>query len=221
MSVLACSLLMAAYEEDENWPEIFVKVSHRHCLGVKRTECRGRGGERSKQRSLGGGCPTALDVCSPARAAGGFLGAPSGSWQRVGKHLPCFSPRPSARAAWGPGRQPLSPQVYIEDSLGERIWVDSPHCKAFVDNIQTAFNTRMPPKSMLLQGEAGRSGGDLSAGERSRSGWGGSGVFSGSGGAGVTPAREPGIRRVGAHGTGGCVFHEASVCREQPAPLPH
>ncbi|KAI5929693.1 integrator complex subunit 1 isoform X4 [Manis javanica] len=79
VSVLACNLLMAAYEEDENWPEIFVKV-------------------------------------------------------------------------------------YIEDSLGERIWVDSPHCKTFVDNIQTAFNTRMPPKSMLLQGEAGRSGGDLSAG---------------------------------------------------------
>ncbi|XP_054429276.1 integrator complex subunit 1 [Pteronotus mesoamericanus] len=79
VSVLACNLLMAAYEEDENWPEIFVKV-------------------------------------------------------------------------------------YIEDSLGERIWVDSPHCKAFVDNIQTAFNTRMPPKSTLLQGEAGRSGGDLSAG---------------------------------------------------------
>lgn len=26
VSVLACSLLMAAYEEDENWPEIFVKV---------------------------------------------------------------------------------------------------------------------------------------------------------------------------------------------------
>ncbi|XP_039082016.1 integrator complex subunit 1 isoform X3 [Hyaena hyaena] len=79
VSVLACNLLMAAYEEDENWPEIFVKV-------------------------------------------------------------------------------------YIEDSLGERIWVDSPHCKTFVDNIQTAFNTKMPPKSVLLQGEAGRSGGDLSAG---------------------------------------------------------
>lgn len=44
--------------------------------------------------------------------------------------------------------------------------MDSPHCKTFVDNIQTAFNTRMPPKSMLLQGEAGRGGGDLSAGER-------------------------------------------------------
>uniref|UniRef100_G1RB59 Integrator complex subunit 1 n=1 Tax=Nomascus leucogenys TaxID=61853 RepID=G1RB59_NOMLE len=79
VSVLACNLLMAAYEEDENWPEIFVKV-------------------------------------------------------------------------------------YIEDSLGERIWVDSPHCKTFVDNIQTAFNTRMPPRSVLLQGEAGRGTGDLGAG---------------------------------------------------------
>ncbi|XP_061455378.1 integrator complex subunit 1 isoform X1 [Rhineura floridana] len=79
VSVLACNLLMAAYEEDENWPEIFVKV-------------------------------------------------------------------------------------YIEDSLGERIWVDSPHCKVFVENIQTAFSTTMPPKSILLHGEVGRGGGDLSAG---------------------------------------------------------
>ncbi|XP_077474311.1 integrator complex subunit 1 isoform X2 [Stigmatopora argus] len=79
VSVLACNLLMAAYEEDENWPEIFVKV-------------------------------------------------------------------------------------YIEDSLGERIWVDSCHCKNFVDNIQTAFCTRMPPKSMLLQADTGRAAGDLSAG---------------------------------------------------------
>ncbi|XP_077172247.1 integrator complex subunit 1 [Paroedura picta] len=80
VSVLACNLLMAAYEEDENWPEIFVKV-------------------------------------------------------------------------------------YIEDSLGERIWVDSPHCKTFVDNIQTAFSTKIPPKNILLHGEVGRGGaGDLSAG---------------------------------------------------------
>lgn len=55
-------------------------------------------------------------------------------------------------------------QVYIEDSLGERIWVDSSHCKNFVDNIQTAFGTKMPPKSMLLQADTGRTGGDLSAG---------------------------------------------------------
>ncbi|XP_041062638.1 integrator complex subunit 1 [Carcharodon carcharias] len=79
VSVLACNLLMAAYEEDENWPEIFVKV-------------------------------------------------------------------------------------YIEDSLGERIWVDSPQCKTFVENIQTAFGTKMPPKSMLLHAEGGKIGGDLSAG---------------------------------------------------------
>ncbi|XP_072838924.2 integrator complex subunit 1 [Pogona vitticeps] len=78
-SVLACNLLMAAYEEDENWPEIFVKV-------------------------------------------------------------------------------------YIEDSLGERIWVDSPHCKTFVENVQTAFGTRMPPKNILSHGEVGRGPGDLSAG---------------------------------------------------------
>ncbi|XP_049601742.1 integrator complex subunit 1 isoform X1 [Syngnathus scovelli] len=78
VSVLACNLLMAAYEEDENWPEIFVKV-------------------------------------------------------------------------------------YLEDSLGERIWVDSCHCKNFVDNIQTAFCTKMPPKSMLLQTDTGRAAGDLSA----------------------------------------------------------
>lgn len=44
--------------------------------------------------------------------------------------------------------------------------MDSPHCKTFVDNIQTAFNTKMPPKSMLLHGEVGRSGGDLSAGKK-------------------------------------------------------
>lgn len=56
--------------------------------------------------------------------------------------------------------------MYIEDSLGERIWVDSPHCRTFVDNIQTAFNTKMPPKSVLLQGEGARSGGELGAGKR-------------------------------------------------------
>lgn len=30
VSVLASNLLMAAYEEDENWPEIFVKVRKKH-----------------------------------------------------------------------------------------------------------------------------------------------------------------------------------------------
>lgn len=35
-----------------------------------------------------------------------------------------------------------------------------------MDNIQTAFNTKMPPKSVLLQGEGARSGGELGAGKR-------------------------------------------------------
>lgn len=41
VSVLACNLLMAAYEEDENWPEIFVKVSHRSRVPVNRAQREG------------------------------------------------------------------------------------------------------------------------------------------------------------------------------------
>lgn len=104
MSVLACNLLMAAYEEDENWPEIFVKV--RMLFVLFKT-------------------------------------------QKLFEFFVLSN---------------MYFQVYIEDSLGERIWVDSSHCKNFVDNIQTAFGTKMPPKSMLLQADTGRSGGDLSAG---------------------------------------------------------
>ena len=37
-------------------------------------------------------------------------------------------------------------QLYIEDSLGERIWVDSDDCKPFIDGILTAFGTKMPSK---------------------------------------------------------------------------
>ncbi|KAJ8792733.1 hypothetical protein J1605_019553 [Eschrichtius robustus] len=114
VSVLACNLLMAAYEEDENWPEIFVK-----------------------------GCVWRPRSC------------PLGPWGGT-RLAPPAAPLDVAEA--------LCSQVYIEDSLGERIWVDSPHCRTFVDNVQTAFNTKMPPKSALLQGEAGRSGGELSAG---------------------------------------------------------
>lgn len=33
-------------------------------------------------------------------------------------------------------------RVYIEDALGERLWVDHPDCKPFVDNILTAFKTK-------------------------------------------------------------------------------
>lgn len=138
--------------------------------------------------------------------------------------MPWESPPPPTQGAgtsgerWRAGRSELPAgarnvdvcrvQVYIEDSLGERIWVDSPHCKTFVDNVQTAFNTKMPPKSMLLQGEVGRSGGDLSAGERHRwPGWGEDGVPVREG-LGSPPSAEPGVGRGGCSwdgwGEGGC-----------------
>ncbi|XP_064459431.1 integrator complex subunit 1-like [Ornithodoros turicata] len=40
-------------------------------------------------------------------------------------------------------------KVFVEDSLGDRIWVDHEECKSFVANVITAFNTRLPPKSMM------------------------------------------------------------------------
>ncbi|XP_014230547.1 integrator complex subunit 1 [Trichogramma pretiosum] len=45
-------------------------------------------------------------------------------------------------------------RIFIEDAIGERLWVDNEECKSFVDNILTAFNTREPPKS-VLQPEVG------------------------------------------------------------------
>lgn len=35
-------------------------------------------------------------------------------------------------------------RVYVEDALGDRIWVDNEHCRSFIDNILTAFGTKMP-----------------------------------------------------------------------------
>lgn len=117
-------------------------------------------------------------------SASGSRGASAAVWGTEGE----------GRGRRGPEVQAsvLSSQVYIEDSLGERVWVDSLHCKTFVDNIQTAFNTKTPPKSMLLQGEAGRGGGDLSAGEGRRAG--GAGLPSGRAG-GLLPPRRPGSGR--------------------------
>ncbi|KAK0167256.1 hypothetical protein PV327_004680 [Microctonus hyperodae] len=40
-------------------------------------------------------------------------------------------------------------KLYIDDALGERVWVDHEECKGFTDNILTGFNTRHPPKSAL------------------------------------------------------------------------
>lgn len=40
--------------------------------------------------------------------------------------------------------------MYLEDALAERVWVDHYDCKGFVDNILTAFNTKLPPKGFLV-----------------------------------------------------------------------
>lgn len=40
--------------------------------------------------------------------------------------------------------------MFLDDSLGERVWVDRMDCKCFVDNIQAAFGTKLPKASMLL-----------------------------------------------------------------------
>jgi len=42
-------------------------------------------------------------------------------------------------------------KVYIDDALGDRLWVDNEACKGFVDNITTAFNTKMIPKNLMSQ----------------------------------------------------------------------
>lgn len=40
-------------------------------------------------------------------------------------------------------------QLYVEDAINERVWVDMEECKGFVDNVATAFNTKHPTKSQL------------------------------------------------------------------------
>ncbi|KAJ1532280.1 hypothetical protein ONE63_000894 [Megalurothrips usitatus] len=40
-------------------------------------------------------------------------------------------------------------KLYIEDAVNERVWVDMEECKGFVENVITAFNTRLPTKSQL------------------------------------------------------------------------
>ena len=47
--------------------------------------------------------------------------------------------------------------MYVDDALGERVWVDRPDCKGFVDNIITAFDTKLPKTSMLPVGDTVKS----------------------------------------------------------------
>ncbi|KAK9737777.1 Protein of unknown function (DUF3677) [Popillia japonica] len=40
-------------------------------------------------------------------------------------------------------------KLYVEDAVGDRVWIDNSFCKPFVDNIKTAFGTKQPPKLLL------------------------------------------------------------------------
>ena len=40
-------------------------------------------------------------------------------------------------------------KVYVDDALGDRVWVDHELCKCFVDNLLTAFETRIPSRQLL------------------------------------------------------------------------
>ncbi|XP_021917589.1 integrator complex subunit 1 [Zootermopsis nevadensis] len=40
-------------------------------------------------------------------------------------------------------------KLYVEDSLGDRVWVDHEDCGGFVSNLLTAVNSRIPPRSLL------------------------------------------------------------------------
>jgi hypothetical protein len=45
-------------------------------------------------------------------------------------------------------KEPCWPEIfvraYVDDSLGERSWVDNPLCKEFVESVQAAFGTTKP-----------------------------------------------------------------------------
>ncbi|KAF7268865.1 hypothetical protein GWI33_018061 [Rhynchophorus ferrugineus] len=40
-------------------------------------------------------------------------------------------------------------KIYVEDAVADRVIIDSPFAKPFVDNVITAFHTKIPPSSLL------------------------------------------------------------------------
>ncbi len=57
-------------------------------------------------------------------------------------------------------------RVYVDDAMGERLWVDHPDCKGFVDNVVTAFGTKIP-SAAASQGLYAKPGGDSATGRES------------------------------------------------------
>ena len=37
-------------------------------------------------------------------------------------------------------------KVFVDDSLGDRAWIENDRCRMFVDNLLTAFSTKLPPR---------------------------------------------------------------------------
>jgi len=84
-------------------------------------------------------------------------------------------------------------RVYIDDALGERVWVDHPDCKGFVDNVTTAFGTKASTSvaSQSIYGKAGenRDCATPPVGGATAVTAGGGGGNSGSGSGSATPTR--------------------------------
>ena len=72
-------------------------------------------------------------------------------------------------------------KVYIEDAIGERVWVDHPDCKGFIENICTAFDTKMPSSNLFFS-QASKPPSDSASGPGRESPGPGSGQGGGGGG---------------------------------------
>uniref|UniRef100_A0A1B6EU77 Uncharacterized protein n=1 Tax=Cuerna arida TaxID=1464854 RepID=A0A1B6EU77_9HEMI len=71
---------------------------------------------------------------------------PSYTFKSKNALLPVLATNMLMRAYQDSKRWPqIFVKLYIEDSLGERLWVDQEYCKSFVDNILTAFSTKPAP----------------------------------------------------------------------------
>ena len=49
-------------------------------------------------------------------------------------------------------------KVYVEDALGDRMWVDNEHCRSFVENIWTAFGTKTIPRTTMMRQQSDPAG---------------------------------------------------------------
>ena len=80
VSVLACNLLMAAYEEDENWPEIFVKVSGlSQAITLAKADGCDRGGRATGPPAPRAACGNPEHLLSRAAGCEGAAGGWGGS----------------------------------------------------------------------------------------------------------------------------------------------